>query len=294
MPHGGLFLAVTAGRKRERKEMALSCLHTNRIFDAIEAQMTRASLASSLSIDGSRVGHGLPPRPLTMQETRTLALDTGADPALRDALWRELARLAQADGDVWLLPAIWMMIPGFRKISARLSSGAGAERNDIEAEIIAGFTETLRTVDPGREKLGVHLWWAAYRHGRHAREMFTRSRETPVEDIDLAANAQAKNGEPDGLLGEAVHEGVITASEADLITRTRMEGERLGSVAQRLGLRYHACAQRRARAEGRLAGYVLINGGASLPRPGKATELRRRRCRIAGGAPRPDGRRPAA
>lgn len=40
------------------KEIALSCLRTDRIFDAIETQMTHASLVSALSIDGSRVGHG--------------------------------------------------------------------------------------------------------------------------------------------------------------------------------------------------------------------------------------------
>jgi hypothetical protein len=227
-----------------------------------------------------------------MLDLRPLALDPAADPALRDALWRELVRLARTNGDVWLLAAIWMMIPGFRKISARLSPGASGERNDIEAEIIAGFTETLHTVDLGREKLGAHLWWTAYRHGQRARGMFTGSRETPVEDIDQAASAQARNGEPDGLLGEAVHAGVISASEAELITRTRLEGERLGAVAQQLGLRYHACAQRRTRAEGRLAGYVLINGDVAPARRGKATALHRRPCLAA--SPRQNGRRPAA
>jgi len=265
---------------------------TNRIFDAIEAQMASASLASALTIDGSRVG--LPSRLLTLCEVRDIALDPEAHPDLRDELWRELARLAQTGGDMWLLAAIWMMIPGFRKISARLSAWASAERDDIEAEIIAGFTEALQTVDLGRERLGVHLWWAAYRHGQHARDMFTRSHEIPVEDIDLAASARVRDGEPDGLLGEAVHAGVISASEAELITRTRLEGERLGSVAQRLGLRYHACAQRRARAEGRLAGYVLINGEAAMPGRGGDQRSCRRRCRTAAVSPRPDRRRSAA
>lgn len=267
--------------------MALSCLHTNRIFDAIEAQMARASLASALSVDGAKVG--LPPGPLAMRDLRPIALDPSTDPALRDGLWRELARLARTDGDVWLLAAIWMMIPGFRKISARLSPGASGERNDIEAEIIAGFTETLHTVDLGREKLGAHLWWAAYRHGQRARGMFTGSRETPVEDIDQAVSAQARNDEPDGLLGEAVHAGVISASEAELITRTRLEGERLGAVAQQLGLRYHACAQRRIRAEGRLAGYVLINGAAAPACTTTGVHPRR-----LPSSPRQSGRRPAA
>lgn len=107
-------------------------------------------------------------------------------------------------------------------------------------------------------------------------------------------SAQTKNGERDGLLSEAVHAGVISASEADLITRTRLEGERLGSVAQRLGLQYHACAQRRARAEGRLAGYVLINGDAAPPDRGSGRPSYRRQCRIAAASSRPARTRPAA
>jgi hypothetical protein len=268
----------------------LSCLRTNRIFDAIEAQMTTASLESALTIDGSELG--LPRGPLAVCDLRPLALNPASDPAFRDALWRELVRLARTRDDAWVLAAIWMMIPGFRKISARLSPGAGGARNDIEAEIIAGFTEALHTVDICREKLGAHLWWVAYRHGQHARDMFSGSRETPVEDIDQAAGAQANGGEPDGLLSEAVHAGVISASEAELITRTRLEGERLGAVAQQLGLRYHACAQRRTRAEGRLAGYVMINGDAAPARDGNSTGLYRRRCLT--NSARQDERRPAA
>jgi hypothetical protein len=268
----------------------VSCLHTNRIFDAVEAQMTHASLASALSIDGSNVG--LPPGPLAIRDLRPLALDPATAPAIRDALWRELVSLARTKGDVWLLAAIWMMIPGFRKISARLSPGASGERNDIEAEIIAGFTETLHTVDLGREKLGAYLWWTAYRYGQRARGMFTGSWETPVEDIDRAASVHADNREPDDLLGEAVHAGVISVSEAELITRTRLEGERLGAVAQQLGLRYHACAQRRTRAEGRLAGYVLINGDAAPAGPGKVAGPHTQLCPAA--SPRRSGRRPAA
>jgi hypothetical protein len=106
-----------------------------------------------------------------MRELRDLALDPTTGPVMRDMIWRELVRLARANGDVWLLAAIWMMIPGFRKISARLSPGAMGERNDIEAEIIAGFTQALRTVDLDHERLSAHLWWAAYRHGQRARDM---------------------------------------------------------------------------------------------------------------------------
>jgi hypothetical protein len=72
-----------------------------------------------------------------------------------------------------------MMIPGFRKISARLTRGSAAERREIEAEIIAGFMEALRAADAGRENLAAHLWWAAYRSGQHARCMFDQTPGDP-------------------------------------------------------------------------------------------------------------------
>lgn len=64
----------------------------------------------------------------------------------------------------------------------------------------------------------------------------------------------------------AVHEGVLTGAEADLIGRTRIEGERLGAIAEQMGLRYHTCHQRRARAESRLAGYLLVDTAAEPSR----------------------------
>lgn len=226
---------------------------------------------------------------MPLKDIRPLMLDRAADPHARNALWQELVRAAQSRGESWLLAATWMMVPGLRRISARLSPGSGADRSEIEAEIIAGFIEALRAADASRENLSAHLWWAAYRAGQRARRMLAQSRETPVDDIDRAAQVQAEPGEPGGLLDDAVHAGVISASEADLITRTRLEGERLGAVAERLGLRYNACAQRRFRAEGRLAGYVMISGGAVQARqPGQ------HRRPAAATSPRPNGRRSAA
>jgi len=187
-------------------------------------------------------------------------LDRDADLAVRDAIWRELVRLARTYGHDWQLVAIWMMLPGLRKVSSDLSAGAAGESRDVEAEIVAGFLETLQTMDLEGEALDAELWRTAYRHGRRARAQLSHARELPFGDLELVGGIRDGVDQPDALLSEAVHSGVLTIPEADLINRTRLEGERLGAVAQQMGLRYHACRQRRARAEGRLAGYVVLNG----------------------------------
>lgn len=256
--------------------------------------MNQSALTSTLSIDGTGLGHGLPSGPVPLKDIRPLMLDRATDPHVGIMVWQELARAAQAKGEPWLLAATWMMIPGLCGISARISRAPGTEQGEIEAEIIAGFMAALRVADTGRENLSAHLWWAAYRAGQRARRMFDQAREIPVDDLDLAAQVQTEPGDPDALLDDAVHAGVISASEADLITRTRLEGERLGAAAERLGLRYNACAQRRWRAEGRLAGYVLIGGDALPPQAHQARQPGQRRRPAATASPRPNGKRAAA
>lgn len=176
---------------------------------------------------------------------------------MKDAMWAELTRLCQERGGDWHLTAIWMMLPALRKAVWRRQR-TGMELTETEAEAVAGFIEAISAADPQRARLGSHLWWQTY---RHLAKVAARERTAiPVADTEMIQSRQEDPMRPKDLLADAVHEGVLTVPEADLISRTRLEGERLGAVAQQLGLRYHACRQRRARAEGRLASYVLIDG----------------------------------
>jgi hypothetical protein len=237
----------------------LSCLHSDRILNVIEAKFDRESPSVEV-IDGARVGHGLPERALDLREVRDILLDGEMDTSVHDAIWRELVRLARDHGHDWQLVAIWMMLPGLRGISRRLSFGTASESRDLEAEALAEFLNALQTVDLGQRQLGAELQRAAYRGGRRVLAQVKRSRELPTADIELVGGISGGPDQPDALLSDAVHSGVLSVPEAELINRTRLEGERLGVVAQQLGLRYHACQQRRSRAEGRLAGYVLTSG----------------------------------
>ncbi|MFI0444482.1 hypothetical protein [Actinomadura sp. 6N118] len=249
-------------------------MRSERLLDAIEAHFKETSLESEILLEGEPV-QGQPAEPVRLGLARILILDRAAEPAFRDAVWAELVARAQSHEGQWQLAALWMMVPGFRGIVSKLSRGLITDRKEVEAEVVAGFLEALHKADANRPRLGTHLWWAAYRHGCKARTHMLQ--EIPSEELALfTAHQTGQDHETHPLIG-AVHEGVLSTSEADLINRTRLEGERLGAVAERMGLQYQACHRRRARAEGRLAGYLLIDNATGAPPTALKGAVARRR-----------------
>lgn len=251
----------------------MSCLQADRVFDALDAQFTALSLASALTLDGDRVGHGMEATSPSLEYVRKLVQDPGTEIGIRDAVWTELVHLARQRPGEWQLAAIWMMLPGLRSAARKIFHRTRIEVKEIDSALVAGFIEALGAADPNRPHLGAHLWWKAHNHAMQACALLAR--ETPVEDVELVAGMRGGRADHGDYLSQAVHEGVLTVVEADLIGRTRLEGERLGAVAQQMGLRYHACHQRRARAETRLAGYLLVDGAPAHAK----TSLRRGRVR---------------
>lgn len=243
----------------------MSCLQAERVFDALAAQFAASSLASTLTLDGDRIGHGMETTSPSLEYVRALVQDPDTEIGIRDAVWAELVHLAQQRVGEWQLAAIWMMLPGLRSASRKIFHRTRIEVKEIDSAVITGFIEALRSADPSRPHLGAHLWWKAHNHAMQACALLAR--EMPVEDVELVAGRQNRQADHGDYLSRAVHEGVLTGVEADLIGRTRLEGERLGAVAQQMGLRYHACHQRRARAEIRLAGYLLIDGAPTPAKP---------------------------
>lgn len=258
----------------------MSCLHADRVFDALEAQFAGSSLALSLTLDGAKIGNGPEAASLTLEHLRVLAQDPGTEIVTRDAIWTELVQLAQRQSGDWQLAAIWMMLPGLRAASRKIFRRTRIEIDEIDSAVIAGFIEALHAADPKRHRLGAHLWWKA--HNYASQSCAALKRETPVDDIEMVAGIHDQQTTHRDSLTDAVHEGVLTGAEADLIGRTRLEGERLGAIAEQMGLHYHTCHQRRARAESRLAGYLLVDCAAEHGNDQlRGPESRRRRVRPA-------------
>lgn len=230
----------------------------DRLFCAME-QGTRP-----LMIDGSELDGDVPSRPMTLRELRARMLDTPPRSALREMLWAELAFRAQGDGEDWRIGAVWMMTPGMRTAIRRILLRGEAPYADIEADVVEGFLTELKTVDVDAGGVATRLWWAGYRRGLQTRSSYRMGAVAlSYEDWMDRRISPSPQGHPDQVLDRAVHGGAITAGEAELIGRTRIEGEGLAEAARRLSSGYLTCRARRTEAEERLAAYLLVPGSAS-------------------------------
>lgn len=233
-------------------------------FRDLESQSMDFALdMSEIDID---VGSEIPRHQVPLRALRARLLDRTTSYVVREDVWAELVFRTQSEGGDWPLAAVWMMAPGLRGAAARAVRGGGLPFPDAEAEVIEGFLRELMTIDVDAGGVASRLWWAGYRRGLSARSLYTGAvRAVPLMERWVLHARQSTPGHPDFVLDRAVHAGVVTVDEAELIGRTRMEGEGLAAAARRLGLGYTACRIRRAAAEERLARYLLVSGPASGP-----------------------------
>lgn len=122
--------------------------------------------------------------------------------------------------------------------------------HEVQGEALTGFLTALKQVDTRRPAIGHRLIWAAYRAGAAflATEARHLAHRAELRDGDGAA-ARGPVTHPDLLLADAVAQHVLTAADAELIGRTRIENRSLTVVAGELGLPYATACHRRRRAE---------------------------------------------
>ena len=203
-------------------------------------------------------------RPVRLVEARELLLwPARMNPEARDQVWTELVRRAQADptgtgNAAWVVGAAGVLVPGLRRVADRLTAGWSGDRDDLDAEVLAGFLTALRTLDPDSGRLPSRLCWAGYRAGLTLRRRDTDDVRRRAAGVEAAAPPRPW-GHPDFVLAAAVTAEVITAADADLIGVTRLEGQHLAAAAAERGISRGALLSRRSRAERRLA--AAIRGG---------------------------------
>ncbi|GGU22346.1 hypothetical protein [Streptomyces violascens] len=219
------------------------------------------------------IEHEFPGGKAPLRDLRKRLLDRGTSYAVREDVWKELVFRAQSQGGDWPLAAVWMMAPGLRGAAARVVRGGGLPFPDVEAEVIEGFLKELKSIDVDARGVASRLWWAGYRAGLRARATYTGMlRAVPLPEPWALHAQRPTSGHPDFVLDRAVRAGAVTADEAELIGRTRMENEGLADAARRLGIGYTACRIRRAVAEERLARYLVVPGAdAGSNRPSSPT-----------------------
>ncbi len=217
-----------------------------------------------LSLDGRRVGHGLPARPIPLDELRSRLLHPSTSFAARDAALAVLLARAKAEGGAATVGLVGVLLPGLRHAASPLVRACPGKRADLEAEMLAGLLEAIRTLPADEDRVAGRLMrWALFAGRRLLERMAVQQRrEVPVW---TSAEPPRPASHPDLLLLEAVADGVLTAAEAELVGETRLGGVPLAVLAARWGVGYEAVKKRRQRAEARLVRWLRAhmspNGG---------------------------------
>lgn len=186
----------------------------------------------SITIEGQSISHELPPGPLTLDELRVLMLKRRVGHRIKTAVWSYLVRMSHARPDPWIMIAAGMMLPGLKSIAARMNCCYPNDARDLDSEILEGFLQTLRLVDPDEPALHTQLYLAALRRGQQACRQENRqaSRRAPLPENLLDTVA----GNPDVALARAVREGAVTSTQADLISGVHLDCASRVQVAHQL------------------------------------------------------------
>ncbi|GAA4660824.1 hypothetical protein [Streptomyces youssoufiensis] len=216
--------------------------HHTSLFDSIEAHVE----ALPDDAGASTPGHPAAPRtePLHRCAARALVHGPARDGATARAIWSDVlgeATMAPAPGETATVLAVWYALPRLRRSVGRIARRLPAERADLEAETVQGLLEGLPTVDPLRAGAAERVM----RRAASCAWRFARStwHERAVPDTSPVWNASTISYEQTAPEGWAVH--ITPPDRADGLAaslrftqfRQRVEGERIGALADGLGLR---------------------------------------------------------
>jgi hypothetical protein len=202
-------------------------------------------------VDGRAIGHGLPRRPIPLDELRTILLRPSSRRERRDAAWRHLIVAARTQDPGWVVGAAGVALPALLKMARELSEGYRGDAGDLASAVLTGFIDGLNRIDADRPGVITRLRWMAYRAGIAAR--YTRDGIMPMPSPSAESQPPPGPwGHPDLILLDAVAKGVLSPVQAELIGRTRLEDMPLKQAAIELGLGYEAACKARQRGEARL------------------------------------------
>ncbi|MDA3648440.1 hypothetical protein LZ318_05155 [Saccharopolyspora indica] len=205
-------------------------------------------------LDGWSLSPDLSEKQVQLGRIAELLRDRTAETSVKDAVWAEVVRLAQSVGQPWMLVATGLMTSGLTSVVRRVILNRGGEPAEVEAEVLLGFVEALRTADPSMRRLSNHLRQVAYQRALSAHQ--SQFQRADSSSVPRPVPYTTPPGHPDLVLSRAIEDGVLTPFEAELIGRTRLEGMELHVVAGEFDLAPAVCLSVRAEAETDLVGYL--------------------------------------
>jgi len=206
-------------------------------------------------LDAQLLGEGLPPGRLPLADARVIMLKRQTRRQLKDSAWSFLARMSRRQPEPWAMAAAGMMLPGLKRIAARLGPCYPADRHDLDSEILSAFFHALTTCDPDQQGLSTHLYRAAWRRGR---EVYARERrQTCCSSNVLDYAGCPRRGSPDLALAQAVRDGAVTRVQASLVYRVHLDCRRRGETARQLGMSRDRARRELTSARRGLSSYLI-------------------------------------
>jgi hypothetical protein len=214
-----------------------------------------------LAVDGRRLGHGLPRRPIGLPELSAILMHPSCGFEARDQVWRLLVTNARTGDAQWTVGAVGVALPGLRHAAHRLSRIYGG---DVQAALVAEFVAALATVRLDRSGVVSRLLDAASSAARAALRAGEPAASGEANFAPGSAVPPPLYGHPDLVLARAVAVGVLSADDAELIGTTYLEDVPVAEYADRIGVSRWTVYKRRRAAEARLV-EVIRTGALSDP-----------------------------
>jgi DNA-directed RNA polymerase specialized sigma24 family protein len=200
----------------------------------------------------------------------------------QDAVLRALLSRARGDPAAGGL-VLHALLPGLKRLSARLLVDT-REQEELWSALLACAWQRIRTypVERRPRRVAANLLLDTLHDAVGAHRVAVRARaELDVVPARPPVGGPQIERDVEAVMARAVQAGAVTAAEAELILRTRIDGVALVALAASEGVAYDALRVRRRRAERRL----LVHLGVADVRSGGAGGLL--------GAARVAGRGPA-
>lgn len=214
-----------------------------------------------VAVDGREFDH-LPNREIPVDELRDLLLRRSCPRRVWDQVWRHVITRARSEGGTWTIVAVGLALPMLTPMAARLTDRYAGDPADIHSEIVQGFLDALQTIDLTKSRITIRLRWAAYRSG-HRALIAALDGPTPKAPGFFSAEPKPPSGHPDLVLARAVQVGVLTPTEAEVISETRLGDTLLHDWAAHHKIEFWAAYKTRKRAEYRLATWLTESADGS-------------------------------
>lgn len=176
-----------------------------------------------------------------------------ADLDRKDAILAFLLERARED-ELAARVVLAALLPGLKQLAGSLYHVVG-EEDELSSLLLATAWQQIRSfpIERRRSRLAANVLFDTRKRIRA--ELAELRRQTLHPDdrsFPLAPQGASWQGDVDALLARAVAAGAISAEEAELVARTRIDGLSLAAVAAAEGVGYDALRIRRSRAERRL------------------------------------------